>query len=104
MLIVVCSIPALFKSHIARSEYCFIFDFEFLPLVHCSASSNVLKRSSTDSENYNLLMCNAISQDIGGYDLSRHLNFRRKLTEVAIVIICKAYIADIKLDKMRMKS
>ena len=74
-----------------------------LPLVHCSASSDVLKSSATDSENYNLKMCQAISQDIGGYDLSRHLNHRRKLTEVAIIVIYKAYIADIKLDKMRMK-
>lgn len=71
-----------------------------LPLVNSSASSNVLKDSSTDSENYNLQMCAAISQDIGGSDLSRHVNIRRKLTEVAIVVIYKAYIADIKLNKV----
>lgn len=70
-----------------------------LPLVNSSASSNVLKSSSTDSENYNLQMCQAISHDIGGYDLSRHVNIRRKLTEVAIVVIYKAYIDDIKLNK-----
>ena len=58
----------------------------------------LLTSSSIDYENYNLQMCKAISQDIGGYDLFIHVNFRRKLTEVAIVAIYKAYIADIKLN------
>ena len=44
-------------------------------------------------------MCQAISHDIGGYDLSRHVNIRRKLTEIVIVVIYKAYIDDIKLNK-----